>query len=182
MSVPVPLDQRIRGQRISHQELVAEAQAVLLRSGVKNQAQADFINLLSKVVVGNPNPIFCQLQPRIRESCSPSWLSAWDLVSSYIAQNNLALTLDTLNVELSKTKQKLRLTLKETGDADQFNELLSSSASGLSDSEQVVRRGRPQKKGAIESGSDAESIDEGGVLSPPRARAKRSRRAARSPK
>jgi hypothetical protein len=136
MSRSIPLERQLRGQRISHQELVAEAQAALLRSGMRSYARADFVNQLSKVVVGNRRPVLCQLQPAVREDCAPAWLYAWDLVSSYIAHNNLALTIDTLNAELAQTKQKLRLTLKSARNADEeFSELLFSSASGLSDAE-----------------------------------------------
>jgi hypothetical protein len=166
----VALRRKVRGQRISHEDLVAEAQQVLLESGIRNYTRADFVNRLAKVVVGNDAPILCQLQPRARENCSPSWLYAWDLVSSFVAQNNLALTIDTLNVELTTTKQKLRLTLKETRNADgEFNDLLYSSTSGLSDSESVIRRGRLEKQGALESGSEAELIDDPKLMSPPRA-------------
>jgi hypothetical protein len=77
------------------------------------------------------------------------------------------MTIDTLNVELTKTKQQLRVTLKNARNADdEFNELLYSSASGLSDSETLIRRGSLEAQAAIESASDSEDPV---VLSPSRA-------------
>jgi hypothetical protein len=136
MSRASSLELQIRGQRISDEELIVEAQKVVRECGVQNYARAEFVNLLAKLVVGNPAPVLCQLQPKPVQKTSPAWVEAWDLVSSFAASNNLSLTLDTLNTELQNTKQALRLSVKSTRNAnDELAELLSSTDTPLPDSE-----------------------------------------------
>jgi hypothetical protein len=119
---------------------------------MQNNVRAEFVNLLSKIVVGNSAPILCQLQPTMRAYTAPSWIHAWDLVSSYVASNNLPFTLDSMNTELQETKQALRVTLKSYREAnDEFNELLSSTDVAGSDSESVIRRTKPLKSSTSES-------------------------------
>jgi hypothetical protein len=169
MSKRPAIERQIRGQRISDEELIAESQEILRRGGIQNYARAEFVNLLSKVVVGNPAPILCQLQPRTRSKASSSWIYAWDLVSSFIASNSLPLTLDTMNTELEETKETLRLTLKSSRNAnDEFNQLLYSSETGPSDSESLIRRNRRIKQD-IPVG-DPDSSEDSDAPSPIRSR------------
>jgi hypothetical protein len=169
MSKQSAIERQIRGQRISDEELIAESQDILRKGGIQNYARAEFVTLLAKVVVGNPAPILCQLQPRTRSKASSAWIHAWDLVSSFIASNNLPLTLDTMNTELQDMKQTLRVTLKSTRNADEeFNQLLDSSEALLSDSESLLRRNRRIKQDI--SGGDPDSSEDSEVHSPTRSR------------
>jgi hypothetical protein len=119
---------RLRGQRISRQELVDEAQQTLKEAGVPNYERASFANQLSKFVVGNSATIFCQLQPKITPQPSSAWVRAYELVSSYVAGANLRLTLDTMNTELGQTKRSLKVSIRSLQDLnDELNDLLMSS-------------------------------------------------------
>jgi hypothetical protein len=146
---------RLRGQRISRQELVDEAQQTLKDSGVPNYERASFVNQLAKFVVGNTAPIFCQLQPKITPRPSPAWVHACELVSSYVAGANLRLTLDTMNTELHQTKHSLKVSIRSRQDLnDELNELLMSSEAARSGDDSFTRRVRNASEAAFSSESE----------------------------
>ena len=110
--------QRCRGQRISHAELVAEAQQVLRDAGAGNHERAMFITELSKNVVGNDLPLFCQLQPKVKVRTSDAWSRAYDLAFKFIADKELGFTLETINVECGDAKEKLESAIANISHAD----------------------------------------------------------------
>lgn len=97
---------KYRGQRISHAELVAESRETLREAGVGNHERAMFISELSKAVVGNKSPLLYQIQPRVRFHTSKAWKKAYDIIFSYIAENNLEKTLETIGVEMGENLQQ----------------------------------------------------------------------------
>ena len=125
--------QKCRGQRISHAELVAEAQQKLRESGVGNHERAMFISELSKAVVGDDTPVLCQLQPKVKIRTSAAWSRAYDLAFKFIAEHNLGMTLETINVECGDAKQRLESAIANISHSGaQLGELLRR---GGSDSE-----------------------------------------------
>lgn len=124
---------KCRGQRISHGELVAEAQQKLRESGVGNHERAMFITELSKAVVGDDCPLLCQLQPKVKIRTSAAWSRAYDLAFKFIAEHNLGFTLETINVECGDAKQRLESAINNISHSGaQLGELLRR---GGSDSE-----------------------------------------------
>jgi hypothetical protein len=86
------LDRRLRGQRISHAELVKESQQQLQECGHGNIFRAKFIRLLAEAVVSGDSPILFQQRPSIREPPTNHWQDAYRLVWRYLQEHNLHLT------------------------------------------------------------------------------------------
>jgi hypothetical protein len=93
------LPSQVRGQRISREELIAEARAMLDNAGVNNSLRAEFIAELAPLVVGNRAPILCQQQPKVRPFQDRFWEAAHRLVADYLLENRLAHTIRTASVE-----------------------------------------------------------------------------------
>lgn len=132
------IERRCRGQRISHAELVAEAQQKLKESGAGNHQRAMFISELAEAVVGNNCPVLCQLQPKIKIRTDIAWLRAYDLAFKFIDEHGLGLTMKTLTIECGDTKQKLESAVADIAAAtEQLEELvmLSQTDKGESESE-----------------------------------------------
>lgn len=96
----IPPKPKYRGQRISHTELVAEARQQLNEAGAGNHGRALFITELARNIVGNENPHFAQLQPRIKARKSEVWSRAYDLVLGYLKGNDLYQTFETVGIEV----------------------------------------------------------------------------------
>ncbi|OHT05815.1 hypothetical protein TRFO_26317 [Tritrichomonas foetus] len=141
---------KYRGQRISHADLVAESRETLRQAGVGNHERAMFITELSKAVVGNKNPLLYQIQPKMRFHTSKAWKKAYDLVFTFIAENNLEKTLETIGVEMGETLQQTSQRLaNESGMS--FSYVLNVDR-GTDTFDQRVRR--------YAQNSDSESISE----------------------
>jgi hypothetical protein len=95
------LPSQVRGQRISREELIAEARAELDSSGVNNSLRAEFIAELAPYVSHNPTPILCQQQPKVRPFPDRFWEAAHQLVADYLFENRLELTVKTASVEFA---------------------------------------------------------------------------------
>jgi hypothetical protein len=93
------LPAQVRGQRISHPDLVKEARATLSRLGANNRLRAEFVSELAKVVVPDDQPILCQQHPKVRPVQDKFWKYAFLLVRDYLAENDLQLTEQTAEVE-----------------------------------------------------------------------------------
>jgi hypothetical protein len=97
-----PLEAKCRGQRISQAELVIESQERLRECGVPNHQRAQCLSLLTQHVVGNPNPVLCQQQPkrpRFKGALPPAWRRAYGLVLNYLKERNLEFTINTVTLE-----------------------------------------------------------------------------------
>jgi hypothetical protein len=92
MSARDSLERRLRGQRISHAELVKESQQQLQECGHGNIFQAKFIRLLAEAVVSGDSPILFQQRPSIRDPPTNHWQDAYRLVWRYLQEHSLDLT------------------------------------------------------------------------------------------
>jgi hypothetical protein len=109
---------KCRGQRISHAELVAESKQRFKECGVDCHQRALFINLLGGEVVGHPDRLFSQQQPRNPKSggTSVAWTEAYALVVGFLRERGLVLTVDTVEHERPaslEAKSTLPLTLAQ---------------------------------------------------------------------
>jgi hypothetical protein len=93
------LASQVRGQRISREELIAEAGVEHDKAWVNNCLRAEFIAELAPVVSHNPAPILCQQQPKVRPFPDKFWETAHHLVADYLFENRLVLTLKTASTE-----------------------------------------------------------------------------------
>jgi hypothetical protein len=92
--------QKCRGQRISTQELITEAQQRLEECGVSNHQRAFFVRLSAEAVVGNKNPLFAQQQPKKPKSAQNEyWTEAYAIVLQFLKENDLTFTLETILIE-----------------------------------------------------------------------------------
>jgi hypothetical protein len=90
---------RLRGQRISRAELIAESREVLNGAGVRNHSRARLLSLASSEVIASGDPLFSQLQPHVAKRDSAAWLRAFALVTQFLAERGLKVTLGTTEVE-----------------------------------------------------------------------------------
>jgi hypothetical protein len=90
---------RLRGQRISRAELIAESREVLNGAGVRNHSRALLLSLASSDVIASGDPLFAQLQPHVVKRDSEAWVRAFGLVTQFLAERGLKVTLDTADVE-----------------------------------------------------------------------------------
>jgi hypothetical protein len=90
---------RLRGQRISRAELIAESREVLNAAGVRNHSRALLLSLASGEVIASGDPQFAQLQPHVVKRDSAAWVRAFALVTQFLAERQLKVTLDTADVE-----------------------------------------------------------------------------------
>jgi hypothetical protein len=72
---------------------------VLDSAGVNNSLRAEFIAELAPLVSGNPAPIFCQQQSKVRPFQNKFWEAAHRLVAEYLSENRLTLTVATASRE-----------------------------------------------------------------------------------
>jgi hypothetical protein len=94
------ISQKCRGQRISTQELITEAQQRLEECGVSNHQRAFFVRLTAEVLVGNRNPLFAQQQPKKPKSVqNASWVQAYAIALQFLKELDLKLTLETILIE-----------------------------------------------------------------------------------
>jgi hypothetical protein len=96
---------KVRGQRISEQELIRESQAALEIAGVPNHHRGLYVHDLAAAVVANPQPLFCQLQhKRPKSPLNEAWIRGYQLVFAYLAtvrpdHNALVLTKAAISIE-----------------------------------------------------------------------------------
>jgi hypothetical protein len=94
------VSQKCRGQRISTQELITEAQQRLEECGVSNHQRAFFVRLTAEVLVGNRNPLFAQQQPKKPKSVqNVYWVQAYAIALQFLKELDLKLTLETILIE-----------------------------------------------------------------------------------
>lgn len=161
---------KYRGQRISHAELVAESRETLRDAGVGNHERAMFISELSKAVVGNKSPLLYQIQPRVRFRTSKAWKKAYDIIFSYIAENNLEKTLETVGIEMGENLQQASRRLASEPNAnfdyllnvdrtvDTFNQKVKKYTAMTSDSESFAERRSPnQQNKAVQNTPDRQA-------------------------
>jgi hypothetical protein len=92
--------QKCRGQRISTQELIAEAQQRLEECGVSNHQRALFVRLTAEVLVRNRNPLFAQQQPKTPKSVQNAyWIQAYAIALQFLKELDLKFTLETILIE-----------------------------------------------------------------------------------
>jgi hypothetical protein len=95
---PDVLQAHVRGQQISHRELVSESQATLRTCGVGNQLRAEFVSELSQIVRQDNNTLLDHLRPPISSTFNrpPAddhfWSDAYQIAYQYLLDNNLKLT------------------------------------------------------------------------------------------
>ena len=120
------MQRRVRGQRISRTELIAESRRVLAEAGVGNNSRARFLSEVSGLVVGSTNPSFLQLQPTISQHDSDAWLRAYELVFRFLRENGLKATIGAVESEFGQGPLPQILTDGEdTGYASEFDSLLA---------------------------------------------------------
>ena len=120
------MQKRVRGQRISRAELIAESRAVLAEAGVGNNSRARFLSEVSGLVVKSDNPSFIQLQPTISQHDSDAWLRAYELVFRFLRENGLKETLGAVENEFAQGPLPRVLTdNKDTGYQRDFDSLLA---------------------------------------------------------
>jgi hypothetical protein len=90
---------RLRGQRISRAELIAESREVLNAAGARNHSRARLLSLASSDVIASGDPLFAQLQPHVVKRESTAWIRAFALVTQFLAERSLRVTLETTEVE-----------------------------------------------------------------------------------
>jgi hypothetical protein len=90
---------RLRGQRISRAELITESREVLNAAGVRNHSRALLLSLASTEVIASGDPQFAQLQPHVVKRDSAAWVRAFALVTQFLAERQLKVTLDTADIE-----------------------------------------------------------------------------------
>jgi hypothetical protein len=89
-----------RGQRISHAELISEAQQRLRSCGVPNHERAVSLSLLAKAVSESDELILCQQKPKQPKSpATQEWRKAYGLVVTWLKEHDLPFTLETVEVE-----------------------------------------------------------------------------------
>ncbi|OHT13297.1 hypothetical protein TRFO_16628 [Tritrichomonas foetus] len=118
------LNPNLRGQRISREELIAESQEVLLNAGVGNHSRAQFLVEVSQEVVGNDNPLFCQLQSKIHSHESESWIRAFTLVFQYLSEHDLQSTLSAVEVEFGQGELPVELTRRKGESSSVFQSIM----------------------------------------------------------
>jgi hypothetical protein len=135
-----PLSEKCRGQRISRRDLILESKERLKECGVDNRQHAYYSRLLAEAVVGNPNPLFAQRQPKKPKSAETvAWKEAYAIAIQFLKDFQLNETLTALKVErpgVIKYKCKLNLSLAH----------ISGSASVASISSQPDETPPPKKK------------------------------------
>jgi hypothetical protein len=135
-----PVSQKCRGQRISRRDLVLESKQCLKECGVDNRQHAYYSRLLAEAVVGNPNPLFAQRQPKKPKSAETvAWKEAYAIAIQFLKDFDLNETLTTVKAErpwIIKYKCKLNLSLAH----------ISGSASVASISSQPDETPPPKKK------------------------------------
>ena len=117
---------RLRGQRISRQELIEESREVLEDKGVANNIRAKFITEIAKVVTGSDEPLYAQLQPKIIQHDSEAWIKAFILVFQYLKDYELPVTVSAMECEFGQGPlPKEIFENQETDINKEFNELLA---------------------------------------------------------
>ena len=120
------MERRLRGQRISREELIEESRKTLEEAGVANNARAKFIKEVSKEVVGSRDPLYAQLQPKIIQHDSQAWIKAFALMFQYLNDNNLTETVSTIEVEFGQGPLPDEILEDQGVDSDkEFNDLLA---------------------------------------------------------
>jgi hypothetical protein len=131
---------KCRGQRISRRDLVLESKQRLKECGVDNRQHAYYSRLLAESVVGNPNALFAQRQPKKPKSEeNVAWREAYAIAIQFLKDFDLHETLGTVKVErpwIIKYKCKLNLSLAH----------ISGSASAASISSQPEQPVTPPPK------------------------------------
>jgi hypothetical protein len=90
---------RLRGQRISRDELIRESRDVLKNAGVRHHSRALLLSWASAEVITSDNPAFRQLQPQVLKRDSTPWVRAYAIVSQFLKEHGLAITLATAATE-----------------------------------------------------------------------------------
>lgn len=120
------MDRRLRGQRISRQELIEESRRVLDEAGVANNARAKFVTEIARIVVGSTEPIYTQLQPKIIQHDTQAWVKAFALMFQYLNDHNLTETIAAIEAEFGQGPLPNEVLEDQGIDSDtQMNELLA---------------------------------------------------------
>jgi hypothetical protein len=117
---------KLRGQRISRPELIAESRVVLAKAGVGNRSRANVLCEVTSEVVHSTNPVLTSLQPRVLTRDTDAWQRAFGLAFQYLEEHQMSRTLQTCATEKGDTT-KLERQLS-TAD-EQFSSLLPSRLS-----------------------------------------------------
>jgi hypothetical protein len=155
------LPPQVRGQRISHPDLVKEARAVLADLGVNNLLRAEFITELAQGVVADKQPILCQQRPKVRPVPDKFWRYAFVLVRDYLDENQLSLTQQTADVEFpdfanqytgltgTSSSERLQQVLELQSDHS-FADRVDEQLSGKKETEPVPSGAQTGKRGGPE--------------------------------
>ena len=120
------MNRRLRGQRISRQELIEESRKVLDAAGVANNARAKFVTEIARIIVGTPEPIYTQLQPKIIQHDTQAWIKAFALMFQYLNDHNLTETIAAIEAEFGQGPLPNEVLEDQGIDSNrQFNELLA---------------------------------------------------------
>lgn len=123
------MNPNLRGQRISKEDLINESQEVLLKSGVGNHSRAQFLSEVCQEAVGSQNPLFSQLQPKIRSHENQSWITAFRLIIQYLVEHELRLTIKSIESEFNQGKLPKELTdYNQVEIDDKFEQILRASS------------------------------------------------------
>jgi hypothetical protein len=99
---------KLRGQRISEADLIKESQQVLIAAGVPHHERSRFVSGVAEEVVRNPDPVLCQLQPKMVVHTSGAWIRAYQLIFAYLADHEMSLTEETARLELTTLDQPIQ--------------------------------------------------------------------------
>jgi hypothetical protein len=111
---------RLRGQRISRDELIVESREVLKNAGVTNHSRALLLSGATAELIKSDNPAFQQLRPRVLKRNSIPWIRAYAIIAQYLEEHRLPITLETIQTE-------------NGGPIQAVNDAASSADSQLSD-------------------------------------------------
>jgi len=94
------VSKRLFPKQPSREEIFAQTKDVLREKGVDNIVQARFCANVASLVIGNRNPLFSSIQPKMRNQMNPEWKKAFDLVISFLNKNGQKSTLEVIKTEM----------------------------------------------------------------------------------
>jgi hypothetical protein len=150
------LPSQVRGQRISHPELIEEAYSHMVEGGYDNYLRAKFISRLAQLVVKDDSAILFQQRADIRVPSSEAWAGAFELVYSYLVEVNLPDTAQTAKAEYPESERFAKIASGQHS-SEHFEALVQLSDSPPPKARKKTRKGgRKSPKGRKRQAAEAE--------------------------